>query len=335
MVGGSIFERRHFEQRLAKNADQSEMAAILSGATALDAGFYDEEVSGALDDFEQPEDEAAALDWHRRDIAKENGVGKIHEEVARRVGLMGTSYPFDIENNTLKYRQSPSGVYEFCLAASLQTDKSSLPFAYIVRAFEKISALISAEFIGPPADVFHTGAPRLGTIPNRFDDAIKAIERATGEWRWNPDDIYPEEYASSGDEGLDFIIRKQADKFRRGQMFLIGQCACGEDWLDKWHDLTMEKLGKWVRAPLVPPVRIFATPFVLSHGNIDDAQREAGMVFDRARLTLVSSGLGMESEFAAWVPELKKLAELVLRHSSTPVPAYTAPFELAARTLAA
>lgn len=335
MARGSIFERRHFEQQIAKNADQTEMMAILGGIAALDAGFYDEEVSGALDDFEQPEDEAIGLDWHRRDIAKESGVGKIHEEVARRIELLGTSYPFEVDNNTLRYRRSPSGVYEFCLAASLQTDKSSLPFAYIVRAFEKISALIAAEFIGPPADVFHTGAPRLGRIPNRFDDAIKAIERATGEWRWNPDDIYPDDYASSGDEGLDFIVRKQADRFRRGQLFLIGQCACGEDWLDKWHDLTMDKLGKWVRPPLVPPIRVFATPFVLSSGNIHDSQREAGMVFDRVRLTLVSSGLGMESEFAAWVPELKKLAQLVLRHSSSPVPAYTAPFELTARTKAA
>lgn len=329
----SIIESRHFEQKISKNADQAEFQAILSGSSAIDAGFYDDEVAGVIDDFEQPRDEAIGLDWHQREIAKESAVGSIQEEVQRRREILGRHYPFVIRQNSITYRPSGNGVYEFCLAAALQSDISKKPFAYIPRAFEKISAAIVAEFAGEGSLSYHTGAPRLGSVPARFDHAMAEVAKLTGEWAWNTAKHYPEGNSSTGDEGLDFVVAKRAGDQREGQLFLIGQCACGDDWEAKWNDLNLDKLGKWFHPlAVVRPVRVFTTPHILSNGNLLDCQVEAGMVFDRLRLTAVAAACSLETPLAPWPPELRRLTNLVIRSIETPLPKYVPPFELAARS---
>ncbi len=220
MTSRSDFERRHFQQRNCRNADQAEFLAILSGSTPIDAGYYDDEVAGAVDDFESNLDEGVGLLWHQRDLAKDSAVGLIQEEIERRQTKLGALYPFSIEENALVYRPSANRVYEFCLAASIQTDITAKPFAYIPRAFEKMSMAIVEQYVGGDAYGMHIGAPRLGTIPSRFDDAMREVQAATGEWCWHPLENYPPEHASTGDEGLDFIVVRPSEDGSQGQLFL-------------------------------------------------------------------------------------------------------------------
>ena len=327
----TIIDSRHFEQRVAKNADQAEFQAILAGSAAFDAGLYDDEVAGVLDDFENASDEAIGLDWHKREVAKESGVGSIHEEVTRRIELLGRSYPFRLSNNAITHRPSGSGLYEFCLAASMAKDISRKPYAYIPRAFEKVSAEIVGEFVGFGAIPLHTGAPRLGSTPSRFDEAMEAVAQNLGEWKWRPQENYPDELASTGDEGLDFIIAKSVDGRRAGKLFLIGQCACGEDWTEKWNDLTLKRLQKWFHpVSVVDPIRVFTTPHILSDGNILDCQQEAGLVFDRVRLVAAASSCGLESALAGWTHDMRLLTKLIVRSTGSELPTYQPPFTLAA-----
>ena len=69
----------------------------------------------------------------------------------------------------------------------------------------------------------------------------------------------------------------------------MAQCACGDNWEGKLHDLALEKVAKWFNPmTYVPAVRAFVTPFLLSDGNLINVQREGGLAFDRARLAIVA-----------------------------------------------
>ncbi len=72
-------------------------------------------------------------------------------------------------------------------------------------------------------------------------------------------------------------------------MYVVGQCACGNDWATKFHDLRPEKLQKWMRTVSeVPFTRCFTTPFMLSDGNFAVAHNQAGWVLDRLRLSMMA-----------------------------------------------
>ena len=115
------------------------------------------------------------------------------------------------------------------------------------------------------------------------------VANETGEWRWNPGEGLPES-PGQGDRGCDFVVWPlHADERRIGQMFVFGQCACGNDWTSKWRDLSIPKLAKWFHPfCIVNPVRSFATPYYVTDALLKEASEEAGVVFDRARLASIS-----------------------------------------------
>lgn len=304
------YSLRHLHQRAAHNADQAEFAAMLVGSTVVDVGIYDDRVAGAMDDF-NPDDNTVQADWHRLDIEYDTAVGDIGQEIIRRASIMGDAYPFLLEGGGLDHQPSINRVYEFCLAICNAPNITSNPFTQLPRTFERLSAHIIQLYLGPHSESLHTGWPRDVAVGVKFKDAMLRLNKESGEWVWGPGPGLPSE-PSGGDAGADFVAWKQALDGRTGQLFVLGQCACGDDWDTKFNDLTLESFSKWFHpAPLVRPVRAFVVPRHLVNGNLAEASRDAGIVFDRARLALIA-GAGDNAEvIAAWKPKLDELINLV------------------------
>ncbi|HEY3800237.1 MAG TPA: hypothetical protein VGL58_17960 [Caulobacteraceae bacterium] len=269
-------------------------------------------MADAMDDFE-PEVGAASTEWHRQDLMIDSAVGQVHEEIERRGGLLGDAYPFTLSGGLLTYRASKSGFYEFCLAIALADQITSGQHVHLPRTFERLSAILVRYFLGGPARSLHLGTPRDEGVGSRFRDAMQRAETETREWFWGPNPGLPEDPTDSGDHGVDFVVWKAPPDGRAGSLFVLGQCACGDDWTDKFGDVDLERYGKWFN-PLsfVAPVRAFSTPYHVADGWLNEALLRAGLVFDRARLTELAEQACEEADFQSWAGRLAELTRLVL-----------------------
>ena len=261
----------------------------------MDAGFYTERVAGAMDDF-GPNDLSIAENWQLNDLRNEDAAGQIHEQVVRRMDILKDSYPFALENGTLKYKhgskrlkRSPVPVYEFLLSICNAANLTQGNYAQLPRVFERVSAQLVAAYFGEHVQSIHTGFPRDADVGTSFREAMKYVSRRTGEWSWGPESGLPDEPAQ-GDAGCDFIVWPDTlDGRSIGQLFILGQCACGDNWENKLDDLNLRELEKWFNPlSVVTPVRTFTTPFHVTDTLLNEASRRAGLLFDRARLTLIS-----------------------------------------------
>ncbi|HEY1753112.1 MAG TPA: hypothetical protein VGG29_17775 [Caulobacteraceae bacterium] len=307
--GSELFDRRHRDQRSMTDADQAEIAAIRAGGAIVDEGIYDDLVAGAMDDFED-ETVVAREEWHQRDLAVDNGAGTVQALVEHRSRLLGEDYPFRIDDNRLVHSGRGFGWYEFMLAASVQRDLSSEPYNRFPQVFERASSVLSRGLLGPGASSLHVGTPR--DAGRSFKEAFAELDRLTGEWSWRPMDGLPEAGPKTGDDGLDFVTWLAAGGDRPGHLFLLGQCACGDNWVSKLAELNLGKIGSWTgQAWAVEPIRLFATAHVLADGHFVRSQKDAGLILDRVRLCMLerSHGLGTIDEFRA---EMAKLTNLVI-----------------------
>ena len=283
------YSRRHQDQHAAQDADQAEFLAFKNGVTVVDVGIYDERIAGVMDDVSGSEPTGGAM-WHAEDLTYDSAVGKIYEEIERRRDTMGPLYPFSIEGGTLSYTPNGSVLYVFLLAICNARTLSSGQYVGLPRVFERLSARLVAAYLGAGGRFIHTGVPRDAAVGSSFKKAMATVSDRTGEWTWGPDEGLPDE-PSSGDSGCDFVVWVRSPDGRGiGQLFLIGQCACGNDWQSKLSDLTVKKLAKWFNPmTIVEPVRCFATPFHVTDAMLTEASREGGIVFDRARLVGIVS----------------------------------------------
>ena len=305
------YSQRHKHQKLIKNADQAEFAAILSGASIADQGLYDDRVADALDDYDA-ELGSDMERWQRDDLQIDTAVGQAQEELERRATLLGECYPFIMNGGSLTYRASSSGFYEFCLAISLAEQISQGDFVHLPRVFEQLSATLVRDFFGERAKSLHLGSPR-DTYP-QFGQAMKNASEVTGEWFWGPDPGLPDNPADTGDHGVDFVVWNPPPDGRAGSAFILGQCACGQDWSDKFGDVDLGRYKKWFN-PLSyvdPPVRAFTTPHHVGDGFLNEALKRAGIVFDRSRLTILAESASTTADYAAWKDRICELTRLVV-----------------------
>lgn len=308
----SSYEARHRAQRATVDADQAELVALRLGTSTADSGVYDERVAGTLsiDEEEAFEDRVR---WQRQDVAGDTAVGGIREEIERRIRLMGSAYPFDLNGGRLRYRPSTLGFYEFCLATSRAPNITIGELVHLPRDFERVAALLVKGYLGVHSEVLHTGAPRDGDVGVRFTDAMRTLHERSKEWRWDPEEGLPDEHRMSGDEGVDFIAWKRSLDGRPGQLFFLAQCACGGDWDTKFNDMNLPRFKKWFRPEVYPkPIRLFATPHHVADAMLVEAQRQAGLVLDRARLALIAETIAGDPEMAAWPPRLADRRALVV-----------------------
>ena len=264
-----------------------------------------------MDDFEA-RDAAVGELWHQEDLKYDSAVGKIHEEVERRRIVLGGMYPFSLENGALIYTPTRNSVYEFLLAICNAETITAGKYVGLPRLFERLSARLIAAFFGAEASYVHTGYPRDPDVGASFKTAMLTVAERTAEWRWGPEEGLPDEPVN-GDGGCDFVVWPSLPDGRRiGQLFILGQCACGNDWPTKFNDLTTKKLQKWFNPlSVVDPVRCFTTPFHITDAMLVEASRESGLVFDRARLVGISHRMPEGTVEAEMEKQISELIALV------------------------
>lgn len=308
---------RRAEQRAAKDADQAEKVAVRTGSAVLDIGIRDDLIADAVE-LEEFDPELVGLDdenpgftrWHRQDLGVEGEADPLHQEVVRRIKYLGSSYPFRLEGANLVYTGLSSGMYEYCLGISLAPNITTGRFVELPRSFERIVATVTRLYMGVHAEHLHTGAPRdpgFGEWPS----IMRHLHDRSGEWWWRPQEGYTEDPHVGGDQGIDFVVWKRALDPRPGSLFVIGQCACGDDWDDKLNDLDLKQLGAWFHpVSWIDPIRAFATPFCLSDGNFQFAHTRAGWVLDRVRLTAMAEVVREHDDYVPWMPKVGEMIEL-------------------------
>lgn len=291
-VDSNQWTQRHKDFDAGLDADQVECQAMLDGLANIDAGVADERISGAVDD--QLVD--AGNSWAERQAVLETLSGAVAEEIARRGEMMMESYPFHVRSGSLTYRRSETGVYEFCLAAARNPSGVAEGKPRASAVFEWIARDVMALHLGAGARGFRAGWPPYAIEGRgaRAKDTFDALQQHCGEFCWNPEHIYPSdpEPKDLKDVGLDVVVWKPWPDGRLAQMFAVGQCACGKNDIDarKGRELSLRRLENWLR-PLcyAAPVRCFlAAHHIPNQTELYDLSKEAGLVFDRARIAMLA-----------------------------------------------
>ncbi|WP_186169822.1 hypothetical protein [Burkholderia gladioli] len=303
--------------RTALNADQVEVEAIRLGVAPVIVGVEDEQIAGELDD------EILAPDtdnWAEREAAVELAAGETLVELQRRVDLLGDAYPFVINAGALRYRGSVTGVYEFCLAASVAPRINQRPNNALPLYFELLATEVARLYIGVSARAIRTGWPSHDEEqrPTRFKAMSAIVNQHSGEWVWapvfpNPDDP---DHIKVKDEGVDFVVWQPMLDNRPGKLFLLGQCACGNDWDQKLNDIKKADLNQWLN-PITSAAYLtsFFVPRHLYGAYVFGYCNErAGITFDRARIAMLAESESHRAAFEAasqgW--ELREKTQLVI-----------------------
>jgi len=281
----SNYSKKHLLQRLSTDADQAELKAIIDGESTLDSGFNDDRIANAMDDFDVIVD---GLDWQHHDLENDSAVGGLYEELIRRRELMGDFYPFRFDGNAIIHHL-PCLTYNFCLAISNinVTDNSYRGFPHI---FELVTMEYTRLYFGDYAKSFHTGWPRSPGQPKDFKTLAEELCKKTGEWHWKPEEGLKHSDANAiKDCGIDFITWLETPDERRGKLFYLGQCACGNNWNTKFNDIKPAKYDRWFHpATLILPSTVFCIPFSIVDGYLYEASKESGLVLDRIRLAMLA-----------------------------------------------
>lgn len=303
--------------RIAANADEVESMAIGKLAASVNRSLLNERISGELEDEFDHDDRVI-----REGPAEEELAGATLEIIEQRRDLLRTAYPFEVHGQALNYTGSGDGIYEFCLRLS-RMDHSANQNSIDIVLFELLAAeLVAAYFSG---NHYRSGWPShdKSVRPVRLAQVGEIINRKTGEWWWSPFPGNSEDPTSqeAKDEGMDFLVWKRLDA-RNGSFFVAGQCACGNDWRNKFSDLTHEKIERWWSTPsCVPFTRAFAIPYAIP-GNvaIQDVSRMAGLVFDRARLTLAGKNSIPAGGWSNWLASTRAAVAKTMKTPNAKTP---------------
>jgi hypothetical protein len=293
MIDHADWTRRLEQLRAAGDADQIEKRAIELGAVNIEEGIRDQLIADAMDDFV----EVIGEPWVQDDSKIEDGAGQSANELVRRAEILREYYPFRLNGNHLTYLRSKTLIYEFCLAVASAPTITKGHYVALPRAFERLSRDVASIFLGDLSDGYRTGAPSDVDEgkPSRMKEVAADLHRLTGEWHWQPRAGLPPDPdpRDAKDLGIDVVSWKRFGDSRRGSLFLVGQCACGgpHDWPAKFGQLNLDKLSiNWFH-PLsfAPANRFFAVPFHIPNStHLEEITSEAGLTFDRARITLLA-----------------------------------------------
>lgn len=290
----SSWERFNRDLEISVNADQTEFMAALRGSAPLDAGIQDNRIADNMEEFVGA-DAQELQPWAETDAQCDNAISALATELQRRSALLKDLYPFSLKNGSLHYVKSNTFVYEFCLAVSCAR-LSGKKFIRLTNAFERLARDVTRCFLGEGAQALRTGWPPddFEERSSYFREVCSEIHKQTGEWVWaertglpgNPRHIHVK------DEGVDFVVWKLMPDRRRGNLFILGQCACGRtDWANKFHDLSIEALKeRWFRPlSVAAPLRAFVTPHHIPNDmHFELVNVEAGLTLDRVRITLLA-----------------------------------------------
>lgn len=223
-----------------------------------------------------------ALEEAGRD--KEEGLEHILQQFRHRSHAVGVRYP--VERVGLGFR--PRGTwddylcYSFLLFASLNQSYGELSFRTGAREpsilFEVLTARALELFLGGTA--IRIGAPRLAPVPGGFPASLAYLANAIKEPVRGDGGL---ERHGSGDDGLDIWLTKGFEDERASSIFVVAQCAIGDDWGAKRSELD---LALWYRHIdwFTQPLKAFAVPFQINQDSWRETATRGGLILDRPRI---------------------------------------------------
>lgn len=304
---------RHKYEREYKNADEAEWAALKAGIAHISQGTRD---SMMAEEFtEQEADDTPGASFMGRESVDESLQASVLEIIEERIELLGSDgYPFTLDQNSLRFNGDNNHPYLAFLTICNLPSITKAPYNLAPVAFEYLSLIAAQSFLGERAEGWRFGWPRANNSVLRICDAARELHVRSGEhigeWDWNPDPSLPSNPTTKElkDAGLDFIAWVKWKDGGPNQLQLVGQCACGDDWKLKTHDLTIPKLSRWMRVPQPSPVRALFTPRHTPFPSIKYKASEAGLIFDRVRI--VHALLENKKTMRKARPFIRKIVEL-------------------------
>lgn len=273
-----------------RNADQAEWSAALHGFAHVSAGTRDDMMSETALEFSGTE--AHDSSFMGREVADEGLQASTLEVVAERQKLLGPrGYPFQLVSNSLEFKGDNKHPYLALLTLCHLPSVSARPYNTAPVAFEYLSLIAAQAYLGQRSSGWRFGWPRDNKAHLRVSEATRTLQGKAGgdidAWQWNPVPSKPQNPNPRDlkDAGMDIVAWVPWHDKGPGNLHLVGQCACGEDWKWKQHDLELKALGQWMRLPEPAPIRAIFTPRHLSLPAIRDTAPQAGLVFDRIRMT--------------------------------------------------
>lgn len=283
------WEQRHRYEREYKNADDAEWAALLNGVAHVSQGTRDAMMSEEA--MEQEGGDVPGANYMGREGVEEGLQASVLEVIEERLELLGVAgYPFSLDNNSLVFNGHLEHPYLAFLTICNLPSVSKKPYNSAAVAFEYLSLIAAQSFLGESAKGWRFGWPRDNDEDLLVKDAAEKLRIRSGahlsEWDWKPAGYLPENPTTQSlkDAGLDFVAWVKWKDGGPAQLQLVGQCACGEDWKLKTHDLTVQKLDRWMAVPKPPPIRALFTPRHTPYPSILYKASEAGLIFDRIRI---------------------------------------------------
>lgn len=276
-------------QKIVIDADQTELEALLNSSAPLDAGIMDDRHASALDTIDTDE----SSDWASRDAELDNLGSDVSTEITYRSTLLDDAYPFIVEDGSLKLKNSSINLfYIFCLVLShskLKAQKGQPAHNQMMaRLFERATLNIIRSSLGDLSHAHHFGFPRDNG--SNIENAILSLPddlNISKEWKYNPLEYVANDISKQKDLGVDQIIWiKRPDKRTFSHLFFLGQCACGEDYINKYDDIDLNKLNQYFRPfTHTPPVKMMSIPFILPDDDFQRVSNRAGWLFDRISLS--------------------------------------------------
>lgn len=277
--------------KVIKDADQTEIEALLNASAPLDAGISDDRQASALDSIDTDE----GGDWSARDAELDDISSDVATELNYRFKLLGDAYPFILEGASLKLKESSVNLfYLFCLILSnckLRAERGTTANNQLLaRLFERVTLNIIKNSLGSLSKGHHFGFPRDDN--SGILDALNDIQHTLGvhdEWQLSPLPYRQQELSKQKDLGVDQIIWiKRPDGRSFSHLFFLGQCACGDDYVHKYNDIDLKKLNQYFRPfTHIEPVKMMSIPFILTDGKFKEVSNQAGWIFDRISLSSI------------------------------------------------
>ncbi len=215
---------------------------------------------------------------------RDEGLEQILQQFRHRSNAIGPRYPIERAGSGFRARGAWENhlCYSFLLFVSLNQSYGELNFRTAPREpailFELVAARALELFLDGTA--IRIGAPRLQPVPAGFPAALAHLAEAIKEPVRGDGGL---ERHGSGDDGLDIWLTKGFQDERTSSIFVVAQCAIGEDWAAKRSDLD---LALWQRHIdwFTLPLKAFAVPFQINQDSWRETATRGGLILDRPRI---------------------------------------------------
>lgn len=242
----------------------------------------------------------------------ESKLDEIVLELTARTRASSKAYPFDVEDQGLRYMsEMRGGVYLFLLLLTLLGKDAASAVAPGDQLFEDLAAQALSSYLSSDmasAKVNSFGFPRR-LEPGGFEPALTKLCLDLREGRGCKGSPRTSQLK---DAKLDIVAWLPFPDRRAGQLIMFAQCSTGSNWFEKIHELRpREWCQLWMmEVPHVEPIGSFFVPRRIEPERWEEAGRYGGILFDRCRISALSSALPgqLGSTISDWAEEAVRQA---------------------------